>query len=266
MIKKLSLLLCLVMILTQVGCTKDTEVSSNPSSAESNSSENVSSEDIEDTDTSAEVSYSDITVSTPSSNTVSSQEESKTEHRETSSVPLETYPSSSEVSSSKNTESFIPSISYATPEDATKIARLIAENINGYRDSSGVPKAVILSGLTGYAEYRSRQLVSNFAHDTKDEREAATALKYGQYVEPELYGMTGEPYYTANCGEAIAKADFAGTVENIADSFARLAKNSHEHWNYVGSEQYRFIAVGVTYNNGKWYCCIAVAINNSDEQ
>ena len=55
---------------------------------------------------------------------------------------------------------------------------------NGYRNNDGVQSANILSGLTEYAEYRSKQLVTNFAHDTFYERAAATALQYSKYIEP----------------------------------------------------------------------------------
>ena len=106
--------------------------------------------------------------------------------------------------------------------------------------------------------------MTNFAHDTSDERAAATALKYGQYINPVLYGMTGEPYYTANAREAIGKAGYSGTVDFIAEKFGKLVKNSTGHWCYVGGDEYRYIAVGMTYESGLWYCDIAVATQNTD--
>lgn len=155
-------------------------------------------------------------------------------------------------------------IPFANGEDAREIANIMIERINMLCTEQGSVPAIKLSGLTQYAEYRSRQLITNFAHDTKDERAAATALKYGQYVDPLKYGMTGEPYYTANAGEAIAKAGYVGTVENVAEKLALLVRNSPEHWAYVGSSEYRYIAVGITYNSGMWYCDVAVASDNSD--
>lgn len=264
MTKKLSLLLCSVILLTLSGCSDETVISSQSSSAHNSSFECVSSETEDSADTSSETSSSNISVSSENTEICLSSIESTYESQE--SVSSETVQNSSAMSSSEDTESFIPPITYAIEKDTAEISRLIAEYINEYRNNLGVSKAVVLPGLTCYAEYRSRQLVSNFAHDTKEERAAATALKYGQYVDPSLFGMTGEPYYTANCGEAIAKADFAGTVEGIAEKFAKLARNSPDHWSYVGSEQYQYIAVGVTYEEGVWYCCIAVTIKNSDEQ
>ena len=149
---------------------------------------------------------------------------------------------------------------YAGAEDARTVADKVLEYINSFRTSS----AVKLPGLTSYAEYRSRQLIGNFAHDTNDERAAATALQYGEYVDPSVYGGSGEPYYRANAGEAIAKAGYVGTVDEVAYRLATLVRNSAEHWCYIGSAEYGYIAVGVTYESGMWYCDIAVAAENTD--
>lgn len=152
----------------------------------------------------------------------------------------------------------------ATASDVNAIASKLVEYLNAYRTEQGSPAASVLPGLTQYAEYRSRQLVSNFAHDTFDERAAATALEYGSYVDPSLFGMTGDPYYTANAREAIAKTDYGGSVENVAAYLARMTRNSSSHWSYVGGAGYSFIGVGITYENGVWYCDIAVTSNNTD--
>lgn len=157
-----------------------------------------------------------------------------------------------------------PTIPKATAADAKAVASKMVEYINTYRAEQGVSAAVVLPGLTKYAEYRSRQLISNFAHDTVDERAAATALEYGEYVDPPLYGMTGEPYYTANAREAIAKTQFGGTVDDVAEHLARMARNSASHWSYVGGARYVYIAIGITYENGTWYCDIAMTSVNTD--
>lgn len=152
----------------------------------------------------------------------------------------------------------------AAAKDAKSIALKIVEYINTYRAEENISSAIILPGLTKYAEYRSQQLISHFAHDTIDERAAATALKYGEYIEPSLYGMTGEPYYTANAREAIAKTEYGGTIDDVAKHFAKLARTSSSHWSYIGGARYVYIAVGVTYQNGTWYCDIAVTSVNTD--
>lgn len=175
---------------------------------------------------------------------------------------------------SKNTEESVPpatqptepEVPKATAADAGAIASKVMEHLNAYRTEQGSPAATVLPGLTQYAAYRSRQLVNNFAHDTFDERAAATALEYGSYIDPSLYGMNGDPYYTANAREAIAKTDYGGSIDAIAARLAQMTRNSSSHWSYVGSAQYSYIGVGITYDNGVWYCDIAVTGSNTDAQ
>lgn len=152
----------------------------------------------------------------------------------------------------------------ATKVDEEKVAVKILDHINKLRVKDGAPPLKLLPGLTEYAKYRSDQLVTNFAHDTFDARAAATALKYGDYIVPEDYGITGEPYYTVNSREAIAMAGYVGTVDEIAEKFAILAKNSSGHWAYVGGEKYIYAGIGVTYEKAMWYCNIAVSDENTD--
>ena len=158
-------------------------------------------------------------------------------------------------------EETVPTKPRAGKNDTAAVAQRVLEYINQYRSSP----ATRLSGLTEYAQYRSRQLVSNFAHDTADQRAAATALQYGEYVDPSVFGGSGQPYYRANAREAIAKAGYVGTVDEVAMKLATLVKNSPNHWNYIGDSQYSYIAVGVTYESDMWYCAITVALVNTDE-
>lgn len=156
----------------------------------------------------------------------------------------------------------VPTRPNATAVDADEIANLVVKYINDYRIAEGTSAAVHLPGLTEYAKYRSRQIIADFSHNTYDERAAATALSYGMYVEPSLYGMNGEPYYTACAGEAIAKGGYAGTVDYIAKSLANLIRNSSKHWVYVGASDYKYIGVGITYESGMWYCDVALTRDN----
>ena len=87
-----------------------------------------------------------------------------------------------------------PGKMYAGAEDARTVADKVLEYINSFRTSP----AVKLPGLTSYAEYRSRQLIGNFAHDTNDERAAATALQYGEYVDPSVYSHTRPSRYSTS--------------------------------------------------------------------
>lgn len=153
----------------------------------------------------------------------------------------------------------------AESKDATMIASRLIWYINTYRSEMGVGNASVLPGLTQYAEYRSRQLINNFAHDVIDERTAATALEYGECIDPIIFGMEGEPYYTANVREAILKTNYSGTVDQVAKHLAFMVRNSSDHWSYVGGERYSYIAIGVTYQGGTWYCDIAVTSVNTDK-
>lgn len=76
--------------------------------------------------------------------------------------------------------------------------------------------------------------------------------------------MTGEPYYESGAREAIAKGGYVGTIDEVAKRLADLVKNSAGHWAYVGSSEYSYIAVGITYESGMWYCDIAMARVNTD--
>lgn len=277
MIKKLSLILCVVMLFSFAGCRNEKKVSSDSSSIPVESSILSSEESVlKDTKSKSDTSSDTVTGESNTSDEIeqasvpektdTTVSESKPETKPTESVQSTSSiaPSSTEEKNESNVSS-APPIPNATAADSKEIASLIAKYINEYRNKCDVENAVVLPGLTEYAEYRSRQLISNFSHDTDDERAAATALKYGRYIEPSLYGMTGEPYYVACSGEAIVKAGYAGSKEYIAESIATLVANSIAHWTYVGHPANKYIAVGVTYESGLWYCDIAVSDVNYDE-
>ena len=179
----------------------------------------------------------------------------------TESTKPQTEPTQKELESTEPPAETVPTAPRAGKNDTAAVAQRVLEYINQYRSSP----ATRLSGLTEYAQYRSRQLVSNFAHSTADQRAAATALQYGEYVDPSVFGGSGQPYYRANAREAIAKAGYVGTIDEVAMKLATLVKNSPNHWNYIGDSQYCYIAVGVTYESDMWYCAITVASENTDE-
>ena len=269
MIKELSLLFCIVLILTLTGCRNKEDISSDISSIESSSALDFTFDNENSFETSTE-----LTPASEKQETVVSKTESKTENSEIKlELKEEKQTSNSSISTAKQNTSDIKSnvsstsqIPNATAADSKEIALLIVKAINEYRNKNNVDNAIILPGLTAYAEYRSRQLISNFSHDTFDERKAATELKYGRYIEPSLYGMTGDPYYTACSGEAIVKAGYVGSKEYVAESIATLVFNSAAHWSYVGNQINKYIAVGVTYESGLWYCDIAVSDINYDNE
>jgi len=145
------------------------------------------------------------------------------------------------------------------------VAQKVAEYINQFRTEQGDVTATVIPGLTEYCKYRCAQLKTNFAHDTTDQRAAAEALQYGEYVDWSLYGIEGEEnYYTANVREAIGKGNWGGTADEIAYSIANGFRNSKGHWSYVGSSKYTYMAVGVMYDGYYWYVCVCLDSENTD--
>lgn len=148
---------------------------------------------------------------------------------------------------------------------ADLVAQKVAEYINQFRTEQGDVTATVIPGLTEYSKYRCTQLKTNFAHDTTDQRAAAEALQYGEYVDWLLYGIEGEEnYYTANVREAIGKGNWGGTADEIAYSIANGFRNSKGHWSYVGSSKYTYMAVGVMYDGYYWYVCVCMDSENTD--
>lgn len=143
---------------------------------------------------------------------------------------------------------------------ANEVARKTAEKINALRQSQGSPAATILPGLGKVATYRSEQLVTNFSHESSPD--ACTVLKYGEYVDMSDCGMPEASYYRGYNAEAAAKGNWTGTADEIADRIANGFKNSAGHWRYVGSAEYTYMAVGITYKGGTWYCCVCVSSQN----
>lgn len=151
------------------------------------------------------------------------------------------------------TEAPAPSI-----PDSTEVQRLTAQYINEYRTTP----MTVLPGLTKVAEYRSRQLITNFSHD--EDADVCTQLQYGEYVDMGKYGKLESSYYRGFNREAIAKGNWTGTADDIAKKIAVGFKNSTNHWKYLSSDEYRYMAVGCTYDAAtlKWYCCVCISAKN----
>ena len=71
----------------------------------------------------------------------------------------------------------------ATAADTKAVADRVIYYLNRARVNIGSGELKRLPRLTGYAEYRSSQLPSNFAHDISDWFAAAKATGYGKYTE-----------------------------------------------------------------------------------
>lgn len=145
--------------------------------------------------------------------------------------------------------------------DPANIERLVIEKVNAYRVAQGDTAATMLPGLTEVARYRANELTKNFSHTSS--RDACNELKYGEFVDMTLYGLTAEDsYYQGYNREAIGMGDWFGTAESMSDHIADGFYHSKGHWSYVGSSKYPYIAVGVTKANEKWYVCICMSEKN----
>lgn len=154
----------------------------------------------------------------------------------------------------------------ATNADASEIEALIIQYINEYRAKEGACAAKQMEGCDAFTQYRSEQMAAKgkVDHDMSDIWAAATAVKYGVYTDPSIYGLPGEPYYAIKGREAVGM-DGGGTIDYVAKTLATGFYNSKSHWSYVGDDDYEFISVGVTEKDGRWYCCVVVALVNLDE-
>lgn len=280
--KTVLLLLCVTVTISLIGCngkqqtekqekkiqvTVEQTVSDDTKASDEKDNEEAKQEQKQET---SEVDKEEKNNTIQKEEVTQKQQAVTTENRQTTSGQSQTEKNTSQSTTTPATPTAetpkveepapAPEVPKATASDSVAVANKVIEYINSYRSSP----ATKLPGLTKYAEYRSRQLISNFAHDTFDERAAATALQYGTYVDPPLYGMTGEPYYESGAREAIAKGGYVGTIDEVAKRLADLVKNSAGHWAYVGSSEYSYIAVGITYESGMWYCDIAMARVNTD--
>ena len=145
--------------------------------------------------------------------------------------------------------------------DPANIERLVIEKVNAYRIAQGDTAATMLPGLTEVARHRANELTTNFSHTSS--RDACNELKYGEFVDMTLYGLTAEDsYYQGYNREAIGMGDWFGTAESMSDRIADGFHHSKGHWSYVGSSKYPYIAAGVTKTNGKWYVCICMSEEN----
>lgn len=250
----------LVIVEAQEDESSTTQTSTAEESKETES--NTSHEETETASDSATSKPATTETSSPQLNIETSDKKHADENSETTETSKGTVSSVTEPKKTMVTQTEAPLPDNATAEDSAEIAKLVIKYINEYRTEQGTSAAVYLPGLTEYAEYRSRQIISDFSHNTKDERAAATALQYGEYIEPALYGMSGEPYYTAGAGEAIAKAGYVGTTDYVASSLAKLIRNSAKHWCYIGAAEYQYIGVGITFESGMWYCDVAMTREN----
>jgi len=288
--KRIFLILAVILILL-TGCNNSTELSDAPTEStlaivttETVTTPTTENEDpkgkTDNADAASSFSASKETEMTEPEETVSetkpsvtTEQPATTEKKETASTtPAETKPSVTttepQKTQPKETEPPVTTedpavISEVKRPSASEIESKTAEYINQYRLAQGDTQTVILPGLTVVAEYRAKQLITDFSHS--DSADACTALQYGEFVDMTLYGCDASAnYYQGYNREAIAKGNWGGTADEIAQRIADGFKNSSKHWNYVGSSEYGYMAVGTVYDSAtsSWYVCICMSSKN----
>ena len=150
----------------------------------------------------------------------------------------------------------------ATAADTKAVADRVIYYLNRARANIGSGELKRLPRLTGYAEYRSSQLPSNFAHDISDWFAAAKATGYGRYTEM----PDGSGSYDIGAQEAIAMAGIVGSADKIGQCLAQIIIESRRHWPYVGSDEMKYTGVGVTCVDDLWYTCIMVTATDEYEK
>lgn len=174
---------------------------------------------------------------------------------------------SSAAPSNTNTAQTPPETKPETPANATAadtkaVADRVIYHLNRARANIGSGELKRLPRLTGYAEYRSSQLPSNFAHDISDWFAAAKATGYGRYTEM----PDGSGSYDIGAQEAIAMAGVVGSADKIGQCLAQIIIDSSRHWQYVGSDEMKYTGVGVTCVDDLWYTAIMVTTTDEYEK
>ena len=182
-----------------------------------------------------------------------------------------TTKATTKVTTKATTKATSSSEKFAGKGDERAVAKAVIKWINYYRQQQGKPAAIEMPGkATQYAQGRSKQLVTNFAHDWEDEKKVLNSMKYGRFVESyEWNGKTIEGYYQTDLSSAIGAIYnfWDETVDNIGKRFATNCKNSSGHWSYVGDadgDGYNYIAVGITKDGDNWFVDIEMATENID--
>lgn len=269
--KKILLIITLVALVLISGCkdanTESAEFSSQISSSvsgsqitefetESNTAQESSSE------LSATVAQGSETVSEVNSRPAAQSRETKTE-----SSAAEIKPSAVKTNNNPQTSVIEDggsiSVKNATAADTKEVADKVIFYLNKARAGIGGGELSKLSGLTRYAEYRSGQLISNFAHDPGDWNKAAEATGYGKYIDLSENVGASQGYYDIGAREAIAMAGIVGSTDRIAETLAQIIIDSPRHWSYVGSDEMKYTGVGVSCNSDMWYAAIMVT-NTTD--
>lgn len=192
----------------------------------------------------------------------------ETEPTPTETKPVETTPPTTEASDPPQVEetkpeATEPAVTMPARPTASEIEPLVAQYLNEHRASQGAGSMTVLPGLTEVARFRAEQLITNFSHYS--DPDACTVLQYGEFIDMTELGLdASQSYYQGYDAEACAKGNWSGNAEDIARRIADGFRNSSGHWRYLGSSEYTYMAVGLTYDShtAKWYCCVCVSSKN----
>lgn len=178
---------------------------------------------------------------------------------------------------------------YAGPGDEREIAKLIIKYINEERAKEGAIQAVECPGImTTYSQKCAEKLAvvcyanGKLAHDPDVEKEVATELKFGQYIDFASEYLTWDnvpegvdwanmkPYYFPAIAESLTLIPFVSlfpeSLEETAQDVVGSLHASPEHWAMCGAvkgtgcEDHKYISVGVAFYKDCWY----VATHTSD--
>ena len=275
----LAALLAAVILLTLAGCANNKADAPAPDTTRPTVTTTVETTGTAESDTDTEHTEekkNSTAEETKPAETTKTQEPSEsvieqTETKPTETKPAETKPSQTEPTTPPKTEETKvteptetePAVTMPTRPTASEIEPLVAKYLNDHRATVGASSMTVLSGLTEVARFRAEQLITNFSHQS--DPDACTVLQYGEFIDMTELGLdASHNYYQGYDAEACAKGNWSGSAEDIAHRIADGFRNSSGHWRYLGSSEYTYMAVGLTYDShtAKWYCCVCVSSKN----
>ena len=262
--KRAMILIIFIFLISSVGCRSNKGcVSEDTAVSEITDAEKISADTVD----TANSEQSSSLLCAPSAQGSSAESSNIAKANKTVSQVREQPKTSSAAPPNTNTAQTPPEIKTETPANATAadtkaVADRVIYHLNRARANIGSGELKRLPRLTGYAEHRSSQLPSNFAHDISDWFAAANATGYGRYTEM----PDGSGSYDIGAQEAIAMAGIVGSADKIGECLAQIIIESHRHWQYVGSDEMKYTGVGVTCVDDLWYTCIMVTTTDEYEK
>lgn len=262
--KRAMILIIFIFLISSVGCRSNKGcVSEDTAVSEITDAEKISADTVD----TANSEQSSSLLCAPSAQGSSAKNSNIAKPNKTVSQIREQTKTSSAAPSKTDTAQTPPEIKPETPANATAadtkaVAARVIYYLNRARVNIGSGELKRLPRLTVYAEYRSSQLPSNFAHDISDWFAAAKATGYGRYTEM----PDGSGSYDIGAQEAIAMAGIVGSADKIGECLAQIIIDSRRHWQYVGSDEMKYTGVGVTCVDDLWYTCIMVTATDEYEK